>query len=139
MDASRKKLTKQRQAQMLKNQQEKERLETQALENTNNADRESSTRTKRPMTQPEDNGDNIDHTNSPRPQRSKGTASHPDQIKSLKNNRKMPRAKGNATVPNYSPLDPDTLNEDPLTSDLIDTEEDSDYTLGPDEIFIPSL
>ena len=46
------------------------------------------------MTQPEDNGDNIDDTNSPRPLRSKGKAPHPDQIKSLKKNRKMPRAKG---------------------------------------------
>ena len=50
-DTSRKELTKQRQAQMLKNQQEKERLKRQTLENTDNADRESRTRTKRPMTQ----------------------------------------------------------------------------------------
>ena len=134
VDASRKELTKQRQAQMLKNQQEKGRLKTQTLENTDNADTESRTRTKRPMTQPEDNGDNIDDTNSPRPQRSKGKASHPDQIKSLKKNRKTPRAQVNATVPNDPPLDPDTLNEDPLISDLIDTEEDCDYALGPDEI-----
>ena len=75
-------MTKQRQAQMLKNQQEKGRLKTQTLENTDNADRERRTRTKRPTTQPEDNGDNIDDTNSPRPQRSKGKASDPDQIKS---------------------------------------------------------
>ena len=88
------------------------------------------------MTQPEDNGDNIDDTNSPRPRRSKGKASHPDQIKSSKKNRKMPRAKGNATVPNDPPLDPDTLNKDPLIGDLIDTEEDSDYALGPDEICV---
>ena len=32
------------------------------------------------------------------------------------------------------PLDPDTPDEDPLISALIDTEEDSYYTLGPDEI-----
>ena len=76
-------MTKQRQAQVLKNQQEKERLKAQTLENTNNADRESRTRTERPMAQSEDNGDNIDDTNSPRPQRSKGKASHPDQIKEL--------------------------------------------------------
>ena len=36
----------------------------------------------------------------------------------------MPRARRNATVPNDPP--PDTLNEDPLIGDLIDTEEDSD-------------
>ena len=40
-DASRKELAKQRQAQMLKNQQEKERLKAQTLENTDNVDRES--------------------------------------------------------------------------------------------------
>ena len=134
VDASRKELTKQRQAQVLKNQQEKERLKAQTLENRDNADRESRTRTKRPMAQPEDNGDNIDDTNSPRPQRSKGKASHPDQIKSSKKNRKMLRARGNATVPYDPPLDPDTPDEDPLISDLIDTEEDSDYALGPDEL-----
>ena len=88
MDTSRKELTKQRQAQVLKNQQEKERLQAQTLENRDNADRESRSRTKRPTAQPEDNGDNIDDTNSPRPQRSKGKASHPDQIKSSKKNRK---------------------------------------------------
>ena len=85
------------------------------------------------MTQLEDNGDNIDDTNSPIPQRSKGKVSHPDQIKSLKKNRKTPRARGNTTVPNDPPQNPDTPNEDPLISDLIDTE-DSDYALGPDEI-----
>ena len=37
-------------------------------------------------------------------------------------------------MPNYSPPDPDTPHEDPLISDLIDTEEDSDYTLGPDKL-----
>ena len=99
-DASRKESTKQRQAQMLKNQQEKERLKVQTLENTDNVDRESKVRTRRPTMQLDDNGDNIDDTNSPRPQRSKGKASHPDQIKSSKKNRNMPRAKGNATGPN---------------------------------------
>ena len=32
------------------------------------------------------------------------------------------------------PLDPDTPDDDLLIGDLIDTEEDSDYTLGPDEL-----
>ena len=117
---------------MLKKQQEKERLKVQTLENTDNADTESRVRTRRPTTPPDDNGDNIDDTNSPRPQRSKGKASHPDQIKSSKKNRKMPRAKGNTTVPNDPPQDPDLPEEDPLISDLIDTEEDSSYSLGPD-------
>ena len=85
------------------------------------------------MAQPEDNGDNIDDTNSPRPWRSKGKASHPDQIKSSKN-RKTPRASGNATVPNDPPPDPDTPDKDPLIGDLTDTEEDSDYAIGLDEL-----
>ena len=46
VDTSRKELTKQRQAQVLKNQQEKERLKAQTLENRDNADRENRTRTK---------------------------------------------------------------------------------------------
>ena len=83
-DTSRKELTKQRQAQVLKNQQKKERLKAQTLENRDNTDRESRTRTKRPTAQPGANCDNIDDTNSPRPQSSKGKASHPDQIKSSK-------------------------------------------------------
>ena len=60
--------------------------------------------------------------------------SHPDQIKSLKKNRKVLRAKGNATVPNDPPPDPDKPDEDPLISVLIDTKEDSNYSLGQDEI-----
>ena len=80
-DVSRKELTKQRQAQMLKKQQEKERLKVQTLENTNNADTDSRDRTRRPTTPPDNNGDNTDDTNCPRLLRSKGKASHPDQIK----------------------------------------------------------
>ena len=139
-DTNRKELTKQRQAQVLKNQQEKERLKAQALEDRDKIDKESRTRTKRPMAQPKDNGDNVNDTNSPRLQRSKGKASHPDQIKSSKKNRNTPRTSGNATVPTDPPPDPDTPHEDLLIGDLIDTEEDSDYALGPDELgFIPSF
>ena len=133
-DVSRKELTKQRQAQMLKKQQEKERLKVQTLENTDTVDTESRVRTRRPTIPQDDNGDNIDGTNSPRLQRSNGKASYPDQIKSLKKNRKTPRAKRDATVPNDPPPDPDLPEEDHLISDLIDTEEDSSYSLGPDEI-----
>ena len=46
----------------------------------------------------------------------------------------MPRVKWNASVPNDPPPDPDPPEEDPLISDLIDPEEDSSYSLGPDEI-----
>ena len=41
------------------------------------------------MAQPENNGKNISDTNNPRPWKSKGKASHPDQIKSSKNKRKI--------------------------------------------------
>ena len=133
-DTNRKELTKQRQAQVLKNQQEKERLKAQTLEDRDNIDKSSRTKSKTPTPQPEYNSENDDNTNSPRLQRAKGKTSHPSLIKSLKNNRKMPRASGKGTVPNDPPLDPDTPDEDPLIGDLIDTEDDSDYPLGPDEL-----
>ena len=57
-----------------------------------------------------------------------------DRIKSSKNKRKNPRASGNATMPTDPTPDPDTPEENPLIGDLIDTEEDSDHTLGPDEL-----
>ena len=118
----------------LKKQQEKVRLKVHILENRDNVDTESRVRTRRPTTPPDDNGDNINDTDSPRPQRTKGKASHPYQIKSLKKNRKMPRTKGNVTIPNDPPPDPDPPEEDPLIGDLIDIEEDSSYSLHPDEI-----
>ena len=37
-------------------------------------------------------------------------------------------------MPNDPSLDPDPPDEDPLIGDLIDIEEDSNYSLGPDEI-----
>ena len=37
-------------------------------------------------------------------------------------------------MPNDLPPDPDTPDENPLIADLIDTEEDSDHALGPDEL-----
>ena len=51
-------------------------------------DKTGRTKSKRLTVQPEDNSENIDDTNNPRPQNSKGKASHPDQIKSSKKNRK---------------------------------------------------
>ena len=132
--ANTKELTKQRQTQVLKNKQEKERLKGQALEDRDNIDKVRRTTSKRPTAQPEDNSKNIDDSNSLGLQKSRGKASHPDQIKSSKKNRKMPRASGNTTVPNDPPLDPDTPDEDILIGDLIDPEDDSDYPLGPDEL-----
>ena len=126
--------TKQRQAQVLKNQQEKERLKEQALVDRDKIDKASRTKLKRPTAQPEDNSENIDDTNSSRLQKSKGKASHPDHIKSLKKNRGTPIASGNARVPNDPPSDPNTPDEDILIGDLIDSEDDSDYPVGPDEL-----
>ena len=96
---------KQRQAQLSKNQQEKERAKAQALEDRDKIDKATRNKPKRPTAQPEDNSKNIDDTNSPRPQKSKGKASHPHQIKSLKKGKRKPKAGGNARVPNDPPLD----------------------------------
>ena len=72
-DANRKELTKQRQAQVL----EKERLKAQTLEDGDNIDKVSRTKSRRHTAQPEDNGENIHDTNSPRLQRSKGKSIPP--------------------------------------------------------------
>ena len=83
-DTIRKELTKQRQAQILKNQQKKEKAKAQALEDRNKIDKVSRNKLKRPAAQPEDNSKNIDDTNSPRQQKSKGKVSHPDQNQEFK-------------------------------------------------------
>ena len=103
--------------QILKNQQEKERAKAQALENRDKTDKTNRNKPKRPTAQPEDNSDNIDDTNNPGTHKSKGKASHPDQVKGSK---KGYRAGGNARVPNDSPLDPDTQDEDILIADEYD-------------------
>ena len=133
-DTNRKKLTKQRQAQILKNQQEKERAKAQALEERDKTDKATRNKPKRLTPQPEDNSKNIDDTNSPRSQKSKGKASHPDKIKSSKKGRRKPRTGGNARVPNSPPLDLDTQDENILIADQNDPQDDSDYPVGPDEL-----
>ena len=107
-------MTKQRQAQLLKNQQEKERAKAQALENRNKTDKDNKTRTHKSTAQPEDNRDNIDDTNNPRTQKYKGKASHPDQVKRSKKGKRTPRTSNDARVPNHPPLDLDTHDEDIL-------------------------
>ena len=87
-------MIKQRQAQILKNQQEKERAKAQALEDRDKIDKANRNKPKRPTAQPEYNSKNIDDTNSPRPQKSKGKASHPDQIKSSKRVEENPEQGG---------------------------------------------
>ena len=139
-DTNRKELTKQRQVQILKNQQEKERAKAQVLEDRDKIDKVNRNKPKRPTAQPDDNSENTDDTNSPRPQKSKGKASYPDQIKSLKKGKRKPRAGGNARVPNDPPLDPDTQDDDILITYQNDLQDDSDYSVGPDELgFIPSF
>ena len=127
-------MTKQRQAQVLKNQQEKARLKAQALEDRDKIDKASRTKSKRPTAQPEGDSSNIDDTNSPRPQKSKGTASHPDQIKSSTKSKRKPRVSGNARVPNDPPSDPDTPDKDILIGNGTDPKDDSGYPVGPDKL-----
>ena len=103
-------MTKQRQAQLLKNQQEKERAKAHALENRDKTDKTYKNKTNRSTAQLEDNRDNIDDTNNPKTQKSKGKASHPDQVKNSKKGKRTP----NARVPNDPPLDTDTQDKDIL-------------------------
>ena len=127
-------MTKQRQAQVLKNQQEKERAKAQALENRYKTDKTNRNKPKRPTAELEDNSDNTDDTNNPRTQKSKGKASHPDQVKNSKKGKRTPRTGGNARVLNDPPLDPDTQDEGILIADEYNPEDDSEYAVGPDEI-----
>ena len=127
-------MTKQRQAQILKNQQEKEKAKAQALENRDKTDKTNRNKPKRPTAQPEDNSDNIDDTNNPRTHKSKGKASHPDQVKSSKKGKRTPRAGGNARVPNDPPLDLDIQDENILITDEYNPQDDSEYAVDPDEI-----
>ena len=133
-DTIRKDLTKQRQAQLLKNQKEKERAKAQALENRDKTDKNNKNKSNRSTAQLEDNRDNIDDTNNPRTQKSKGKAFHPDQVKNSKKGKRTPRAHDNARVLNDPPLDPDTQDEDILITDEYIIEDNSKYTVGPDEI-----
>ena len=127
-------MTKQRQAEILKNQQERERAKVQGIENRDKVDKMNRNKPKRPTAQPDDNGENIDDTNNPRPQKSKGKASCPDQIKSSKKGKRTPRPGGNARVPNDPPSDPDTQDKDILISDQYIPQDDSNYAVGPDEL-----
>ena len=115
-DTIRKDLIKQRQAQILKNQQERERKQKHK-QDRDKIDKANRNKQKRHTAQPEDNSKNIDDTNDTRPQKSKGKATHPDQIKSSKKDKRTPRAGGNARVLNDPLLDLDTQDEDILIAD----------------------
>ena len=127
-------MTKQRQVQILKNQQEKERAKAKALEDRDKIDKVNRNKPKRPTAQPEDNSKYIDDDANPRPQKSKGKASHPDQIKNSKKGKRKPRAGSNARVLNDPPLDLDTQDEAILITYGYNPQDDSDYPVGPDEL-----
>ena len=127
-------MTKQRQAQIVKNQQEKERVKVKALENRDKIDKMNRNKPKRPTAQPEDNSEDIDDDANPRPQKSKSKASYPNQIKSLEKDKRKPRADSNARVPNDLPLDTDSQVEVFLITDGYNPQDDSDYPVGPDEL-----
>ena len=127
-------MTKQRQTQSLKNQQEKARAKAQALENRDKVDKMNKNKTNRATAQLEDNRDNSDDANTLRTQKSKGKPSHPDQVKNSRKGRRTPRACNNARVPIDPPSDLDTQDKDILIADEYTAEDDSEYTVGPDEI-----
>ena len=78
-DTNRKELTNQRQAQILKNQQKKEKAKAQALEDREKIDKVNRNKLKRPTAQPEDNSENVDDKNSSRPKKLR--AKYPTLIK----------------------------------------------------------
>ena len=93
-DTIRKEMTKQRQADLLKKQQEKGQVKAQA----------------------KDSKDKPDNTNRPRTHKSKGKASHPDQIKSSKKGRTA-RTHNNNRLPHDTQSEGDTQDEDILIGD----------------------
>ena len=112
VDTVRKDMTKQRQAEVLKKQQEKERAKAQA----------------------EANKDRTENANKPRSHKPKGKASHPDQIKSSKKGRRTPRTHNDNRLPNDPQSDGDTQDEDILIGDEDIIPDDGEEPLGPDRI-----
>ena len=58
------------------------------------------------------NKDKSDNATRPRSHKPKGKASHPDQIKSSKNGRRMARTHDGSRLPNDPQSDRDTQDED---------------------------
>ena len=106
-------MTKQRQAEVLKKQQERKRAKAQAKANK----------------------DKTDNPNRPRSHKPKGKASHPDQIKSSKKGRRTARTHSDNRLPNDTQSDEDTQDEDILTGDEDIVPDDGEEHLGPDKIF----
>ena len=105
-------MTKQRQAEVLKRQQEKERAKAQAKVNR----------------------DKTDNANKPRLHKPKGKASHLDQIKSSKKSRRTPITHDDNRVPNEPQSNKDTQDEDILIGDKDIVPDDGEEPLGPDRI-----
>ena len=111
-------MTKQRQAEVLKKQQGKEKAKAQA----------------------EANRDKTDNTNKPRAHKPKGKASHPDQIKSSKKSKRTPRTLDDNRLPNDPKSDQDTQDEDILIGDENIVPDDGEEPLSPERIgFTPSF
>ena len=113
----RKEMTKKRQADVLKKQQEKDKSKAQATANK----------------------DKPDNTNRPRSHRSKGKASHPDQIKSSNKGRKTARPDNDNILPYDTQTDGDTQDGDILIGNEDIALDDGEECSGPDEIFTPSF
>ena len=111
-DTVRKEITKQRQADLLKKQQEKDRARAQAKVSK----------------------DKPDNANRPKPHKSKGKASHPDQIKSSEKGRRMARTHNDNRLPNDTQSDGDTQDEDIFIGDEDIVPDDGEEPLGPDKI-----
>ena len=105
-------MTKQRQADVFKKQQEKERGKSQAKTSK----------------------DKPHNVNRPRPHESKGKASHPDQIKSSKKGRRMARTHNDNRLPDDTQSNGDTQDKYILMGDDDIVPDDGEDPLGPDKI-----
>ena len=107
-------MTRARQEQVLKNQQERARA--QASENRANSDnRDNRVKSKNSDTQhstpqPDDTVDETNGISDITGKKPKGKALHPNQIKSSKKNRKVRKKTQANKVPNYPPSDTSTTD-----------------------------
>ena len=111
-DTVTKEITKKRQANLLKKQQEIDQAKAQAKANK----------------------DKPDNTNRPRAHKSKSKAFHPDQIKSSKKGRRTARTHNDNMLPNDTQSDRDTQDKDILIGDEDIVPDDDEEPLGPDKI-----
>ena len=105
-------MTKQRQADLLKKQQEKDKAKAQAKASK----------------------DKPDNVKTPRAHKSKSKASHPDQIKSSKKGRRIARTHNDNSLPQDTQSAGDTQDEDILIGDEDVVPDDGEEPLGPDRI-----